>query len=224
MKAQHFGSLPALYAVTHHTYIPTPDTWKGESSLRGLERYYRSLGWPAFPHFWVGTKSGPGSPLGLWVLQHPRWDGIHVAGWNHRSIGMEYVWNGDEEPFTSQMLRIGAITWQAIQDKIDIPLELTTDSSPGHFFHRDKASKSCPGYRNKKDAIITSYRMETGTEDEMTEEDREIQRYTAMWALEAKLDANIAKHYARGDETDAQILENKRPQDIAYWRERWNVR
>ena len=173
IMAQSFGAKPAIYAVTHHTYRPTADQWRGRESLDGVFRYYRdNLGWPEGkgPHFWVATESGPGSPLGLWIGTHPRHDGIHVAGWNHRSLGMEYVWNGDLAPFTDEMLRVGAITWQAIEEKIGIPIRLTTDESPGHFFHRDYASKSCPGNKNTHSRVMTAYRELDQEEQDMTDE------------------------------------------------------
>jgi hypothetical protein len=61
------------------------------------------------------------------------------------------------------------------------------------------------------------------TEDDMTPQQVEMLQYAAMWALEAKLDANLAKQYAKGDVNAAHVLEGKRADDIKLWRERWNV-
>jgi len=167
IEAQLLGTLPAIYGVTHHTWSPTPATWRGRSTLDGVFRYYREdLGWPAGvgPHFFVAPRER-GGPWGVWVATHPRHDGIHVSGWNSRSIGMEYVWNGDLSSFTPEMLRIGALVWQAIERKIGLPIRISyTRGSPGHFLHRDKSPKSCPGNWNDRAAIIDTYRASTQTQ------------------------------------------------------------
>lgn len=66
-------------------------------------------------------------------------------------------------------------------------------------------------------------RLKGEEEDDMTEKDREMLAYAAMWALEAKLDAARAVAVAEGRLEDAAKLKDQRPRDIKYWRERWGV-
>jgi len=60
-------------------------------------------------------------------------------------------------------------------------------------------------------------------EEDMTPAEREMLQYAAMWSLEAKIDANIAKHLGKGDTVGAARIEASRSETIAHWRERWKV-
>ena len=60
-------------------------------------------------------------------------------------------------------------------------------------------------------------------EDELTAQEREMLQYAAMWSLEAKIDANIAKTLAKGDPVAAAKIEAVRKDTIAHWKERWGV-
>ncbi len=150
IAAQQFGAMPANHTVLHHTWSPTYDQWSGRSTLDGIFAYYRrDRGWPAGvgPHFWVAPRER-GGPLGVWIGTHPRHDGIHVAGFNHRSLGIETAWNGDAAPFTPAVEAVLRTLVFALSSRLGIPLRWTHAKAPGLSLHRWWASKSCPGTKN----------------------------------------------------------------------------
>lgn len=70
--------------------------------------------------------------------------------------------------------------------------------------------------------VVAPVPPQPGDED-VTREEHEMITFGAMFALEGKLDANIAKAYAKGDVNGAHVLETKRAPTIAYWRGRWGL-
>lgn len=66
--------------------------------------------------------------------------------------------------------------------------------------------------------------LETEEVDDMTQQEKEMLQYAAMWALEAKTDALIARYIAEGDAEAADKIRAARPEAVRYWRERWGVR
>jgi len=142
--AQNMGSLPANRICDHHTWRPTLATWKGLSTLEAIFRYYEGKGWPkgVGPHFFV-------TDAGIWVATHPRHDGIGVAGHNKRVIHTEIVGDFDAKPVAGQQLINLHVLKGALTKKPGIPI-----NEKHNFFHRDKASKSCPGKANTKALLI----------------------------------------------------------------------
>jgi hypothetical protein len=166
---------------THHTWSPDQKTWRGIRSLESVFVYYSSaLKWPRGigPHFFVGPEFSYGSTVGVFVATHPQRQGIHCAGCNAGSIGVEHVWNGDRAPFPPEYLHVSSILYRALGDKLGIPMERSFNREPGLFFHRDHATKSCPGSAVKHAEFIAAIRypplMEAaGEEDDMTPEQDE---------------------------------------------------
>lgn len=160
---------------THHTWSPDQHQWRGQSSLEGVFTYYRGVrGWPkgVGPHFFVGPEFSYGSTVGVWVATHPQQQGIHCAGYNAGTIGVEHVWNGDLSPFPAEYLRVTATLYRALGEKLGIPLERSFNREPGLFFHRDHATKSCPGNRVKHGEFIAA--LHHPEEDDMfSDEDRD---------------------------------------------------
>lgn len=158
LAAQNLGSKPAWEGSIHHTWRPTPRSWKGYSSLRGIFTWYRTQkGWPegVGPHHWIAP--GPDGQWGVWIGTHPRRDGIAVRGYNHRRIHVETVWDGDEKPFGVPQLEILRTIMWAYHDRLGIPVRHTPDPvqyEGGWFLHRDRASKSCPGTKNTPELIF----------------------------------------------------------------------
>ena len=42
-----FGPQLPKKIVIHHTWRPTKESWQGERTIGGLQRYYENKGWPA---------------------------------------------------------------------------------------------------------------------------------------------------------------------------------
>ena len=150
LAAQSFGAMPANHIVLHHTWSPTYAQWAGRSTLEAIFRYYnKERGWPegVGPHFWIAPRE-KGGPVGVFVGTHPRHDGIHVAGFNHRTIGIEVAWNGDVTPFSRLVeAEIRALVF-ALSSRLGIPVRWTRVKVPGISLHRWHANKSCPGTKN----------------------------------------------------------------------------
>jgi len=60
-------------------------------------------------------------------------------------------------------------------------------------------------------------------EDDMTPQEHEMLAFGAIFALQGKLDANIAKAYAKGDAAAAAKLSAERNKTIDYWSRRWGI-
>jgi hypothetical protein len=131
VKAYYFGSEPANKLVVHHTWKPTKETWAGQKSIDGLKRYYEKKKWPVGPHLFIAEE-------GIWLFTPMRQDGIHAAGLNHCSIGIEVVGDYDAEVWSggTKTNALGAI--KALMDRL-----LLKDKDI--YFHRDISPKSCPG-------------------------------------------------------------------------------
>jgi hypothetical protein len=161
VKAQSYGSQPATNIVIHHTWSPTQAQWRGWSTFDGVYNYYRNqLGWPAGvgPHFFVAAD-------GVYVGTHPAWDGIHAAGANHRTIGIETVGNFDLAPTYDPTLSHLRTLVQALGEMLHIPMQWNNSKSGtvcgvGLSGHRDWAyinaasNKSCPGSKNTKAYLL----------------------------------------------------------------------
>jgi len=147
VKGYYFGSEPANKLVIHHTWKPTKDLWDGQRSIDGLKKYYEKKGWPAGPHLFVAEE-------GIWLFTPMRVDGIHTAGLNHCSIGIEVVGDYDSEVWSgdTKINALGAI--KALMDRLNL-------SEKDIFFHRDVSPKSCPGRAITKEWLFqelnTSY-------------------------------------------------------------------
>ncbi len=138
-----------LKGVTvHHSYIPDQNTWRGQSTMSGMQNYYQNRvewkdgngvvhrGWSAGPQlflapdnkFWIGT------PLNQ--------QGIHAGAFNSSFIGIENIGNFDIAP-PSDIVRnrcmdaiIAIFQWKGIT-------QVSLDTVRGH---RECGSpKSCPG-------------------------------------------------------------------------------
>jgi N-acetylmuramoyl-L-alanine amidase CwlA len=118
--------------VVHHTYTPTVADWKGLRSMQAIYRYYRLLGWNAYPHIFVAQD-------GIWVMNPLNRIGIHANAANIDSYGFEIVGRYDtiqwQEPIKS--FAIGAIA--RTTKWANIPL---FNIVPHRQFNK---TKSCPG-------------------------------------------------------------------------------
>lgn len=149
IDAQNPGTQPATGIVLHHTWSPDVGEWTGAASLAAIFRYFEDVNrWPKGkgPHFFVGPRER-GGPWGAWVGTHFRHDGIGAKGANHRRVHIEHVWNGDRQPFSSELLAVSTELLRALGTKLGVPLRFTPWDQAGLAFHREvpNACKSCPG-------------------------------------------------------------------------------
>lgn len=145
----NFGSIPPSRVVLHHTVIPTIEQWNGEVTMRGMQNYYRSLGWGSAPHIYV-------APDGIWLATPMYNVGIHAGVgnsgiWNGKwsySIGVEMVGNYDNEKPEGIVWDLTKIVLRSLSEVLHIPIEKLL------YFHRDFSGKSCPGNAVSKKWVI----------------------------------------------------------------------
>lgn len=151
----YLSSLPAPRwargATIHHTYNPTPESWRGANNMTALQKYYRDTvvnedgtrGWPAGPHFF-------NAPDGYWVGTPADTKGVHAGSYNSIFWGIETVGAFDKTPFDEPALKrledlvVALFTWRGIP-------AISRDTVRGH--RECGSSKSCPGWANDMDAI-----------------------------------------------------------------------
>jgi hypothetical protein len=83
------------FVVLHNTAVPTIAQWHEHSGLkrmRGLEDYYRNLGWPAGPHLFIADDL-------IWVFTPLTTAGVHSPSWNRVAWGVEMVGDYAKESF-----------------------------------------------------------------------------------------------------------------------------
>lgn len=143
-----FGPIPPTRLVLHHTWRPTVAEWRGLASMKGMQNYYRGLGWTAAPHVYVG-------PDKIWLATPMSEVGIHAGSGNSGttngvwwySIGLELVGNYDQQ-------RPSGLLWEQAKAVMG-ELSKRVGVAPRQFisFHRDYSSKSCPGWAITKEWV-----------------------------------------------------------------------
>lgn len=146
----NFGSIPPSRVVLHHTWRPTVAEWRGLASMKGMQTYYRGLGWSAAPHIYVG-------PDKIWLATPMREVGIHAGtgnsgNWNSGkwsySIGLEMVGNYDAARPSGAVWDYARAVMGELSKRLGIaPRQLI-------YFHRDFSTKSCPGWAVTKDWVF----------------------------------------------------------------------
>lgn len=135
----------------HHTWRPTPETWQGYSTMLAMKEYYEQRiwedsegcmheGWTAGPHLFIAQD-------GIWLFSDLRYDGVGVYGHNYRSRHIEMVGNYDYELPSGAILENTIVALGILHERLGL--------DPRHLnFHRDFATKSCPGRAVQKEWII----------------------------------------------------------------------
>lgn len=135
---------PWARAVTlHHTYRPDEQQWRGERTLRAIQKYYESLGWDSGPHLFI-------APDGIWQLTALNETGIHVnRAVNRMSWGVEVVGYFDHRDWTPELREtVYAVTKTLLQWR-SIPVSYDTLRG-----HREWGSpKTCPGTMINMDTV-----------------------------------------------------------------------
>jgi hypothetical protein len=144
-----FGSIPPSRVVLHHTWKPRVADWRGLASMKGMQAYYRSLGWSAAPHLYV-------APDGIWLATPMREVGIHAGEgnsgyWNNGkwtySIGLEMVGDYDHKRPSGAVWDHAKAVMGGLSKRLNIsPRQLI-------YFHRDFSTKSCPGWAVTKEWV-----------------------------------------------------------------------
>lgn len=127
------------WVTLHHTWKPTQASWRGEASMRAMQRYYAGLGWSSSPHLYA-------APDGIWLAAPLSQIGIHAGAGNGSvregwySIGVEMVGDFDH-------MRPGGPVWTHTVAVLR-GLARRLQRAPASFlnFHRDFSTKSCPGH------------------------------------------------------------------------------
>ncbi len=154
-----FGPIPPTKLVLHHTWKPTVADWRGLASMKGMQNYYRGLGWTAAPHIYVG-------PDKIWLATPMSEVGIHAGSGNSGttngvwwySIGLELVGNYDSQRPSGILWEQAKAVMGELSKRVGVP--------PQQFisFHRDYSSKSCPGWAITKEWVwgeVTAYTNNT---------------------------------------------------------------
>jgi hypothetical protein len=144
-----FGSIPPSRVVLHHTYKPDEADWRGLTSMRGMQTFYRGKGWSAAPHIYV-------APDGIWLFTPMADVGIHAGTgnsgtWNGKwgySIGLEMVGFFDTKLPSGIVWSEAKAVMGALSRRLNIPPRQLIS------FHRDYTNeKSCPGWKVTKDWV-----------------------------------------------------------------------
>lgn len=134
---QHF-SRRIDEVVVHHTWKPTSADYRGESTVRGVRQFHmRVRGWSDNGyHVMIGPVEGH-----IYLCRPMSRSGAHVKNRNGHTIGVSYIADFDaQSPATYD----GFNTGQEVVAALCRSFNLQADDVR---FHREFASKSCPGSR-----------------------------------------------------------------------------
>ena len=138
---QHIQQVPVARSIRsviiHHTWRPTAAEYHGLSTVRAVRRYHmeqRSWSDNGY-HIMIG-------PNGDIFLCRPMAEvGAHTLGQNEHSLGLAYIANFDvEDPTAYAGLTAGQQVVAALLARFDL-------GPAAIHFHREYASKTCPGTR-----------------------------------------------------------------------------
>lgn len=142
-----FGRLAPSRLVLHHTYRPDETTWRGLTTMRGIQKFYAGKGWTAGPHIFTG-------PDGIWLATPMSQIGIHAGtgngslaqGWY--SIGLEMVGYFDKVLPSGKVWEHSVAVMGELSRRLKIPPRQLIS------FHRDYTNqKSCPGWAVTKEWV-----------------------------------------------------------------------
>ena len=123
--------------VVHHTWSPAASDYRGIHTVRGVRRYHMNVrGWSDNGyHVMIG-------PSGAIFLCRPiERSGAHVSGRNAHTIGVSFIANFDrDEPGRYAGLGVGHEVVAALLARFGL-------STKQIRFHREFASKTCPGLK-----------------------------------------------------------------------------
>ncbi len=121
--------------VVHHTWRPTAAEYRGIETVRGVRRYHMQVrGWSDNGyHVMVGPDAS------IFLCRPLDRAGAHTRGRNAHSIGVSVIANFDsEEPGEHGGVQSAVQVIAALLDRLNLGTEAIR-------FHREFASKTCPG-------------------------------------------------------------------------------
>jgi|GEM_PF-950451 len=135
----------------HHTWKPTPETWRGRSTILGMKAYYEKQlwtdsqgrvheGWTAGPHLFI-------APDGIWLFTDLCQDGVGAYGHNYRTRHIEMVGDYDAALPSGAVLDQTVAALGILHERLGLDIRKLN-------FHRDFSNKSCPGRAVTKEWII----------------------------------------------------------------------
>lgn len=142
-----FGELTPTRLVLHHTYRPDETSWRGLTTMRGIQRFYAGKGWTAGPHIFA-------APDGIWLATPMSQIGIHAGAGNGSlakgwySIGLEMVGYFDKVLPSGKVWEHSLAVMGELSRRLNIPPRQLIS------FHRDYTNqKSCPGWAVTKEWV-----------------------------------------------------------------------
>ena len=123
--------------VVHHTWSPSAGDYRGIATARSVRRYHMGVrGWSDNGyHVMIGPDGA------IFLCRPMARAGAHVAGRNAHTVGVSFIANFDrEEPGEYEGLATGQEVVAELLKRFDLN---TRDIR----FHREFASKTCPGLK-----------------------------------------------------------------------------
>ncbi|MFP3895432.1 MAG: N-acetylmuramoyl-L-alanine amidase [Anaerolineales bacterium] len=186
---------PPSRIFLHHTWKPTQKSWRGRDSIMAMKAYYERQiwqdsdgrfheGWTAGPHLFIADD-------GIWLFSDLRHDGVGVYGHNYRSRHVEMVGDYDEKQPSGATLENTIAALGILHERLGLDIQDLN-------FHRDFATKSCPGWAVEKRWIIPqvaewieAYRREK--EEELSSLRRSLIKMIRELLLPANPEAALSK-------------------------------
>lgn len=117
----------------HHTWKPTPATWKGKRTMEALGRTYSAKGWSGGPHLFL-------APDGIWSGTPLASPGVHAKACNRDHVGLEIVGDFDRDGWGMVLSEhVYALAVELLQ-------WLRVDESRVQGHRECLNNKSCPGW------------------------------------------------------------------------------
>jgi hypothetical protein len=141
-----FGTWKPNFIVLHNTARPTFAEWHtvpGQTRMRNLETYYRSLGWSAGPHLFIADDL-------IWVFTPLTIRGVHAPSWNKISWGVELVGDYEQEQLPPALEANAVAGLTALHKCIACdPVTLKLHREDPKTTH-----KGCPGRNVRRDHFV----------------------------------------------------------------------
>lgn len=123
----------------HHTWEPTAADYKGLVTIQGIRRYHMIIRkFIDNGYNWLVAPNGD-----IWRCRPMNIIPAHIAGHNSHSVGVGFIANFDvEDPAAYGGMKNGLALVRMILKRFNLSAEAI-------HFHREYASKSCPGGKLK---------------------------------------------------------------------------
>lgn len=141
-----FGVWRPQFVVLHNTGVPKFSDWHrvdGNVRMRGLEGYYKGMGWSGGPHLFVADDF-------IWAFTPLTVPGVHSPSWNSISWGVEMVGDYSVESLPSS-LRDNTVAALA---SLHALMGLDSSSLRLHKEDPKTTHKGCPGKNVVKSDIV----------------------------------------------------------------------